>query len=578
MKVDLLEGFEYAKCLNLGFVGLIDLMPRLVFEGRKCDDAVVQAARVSFGQGIKTPEEDRNLIRYLFRHNHTTPLEMVEFKFHAKLPIFVARQWIRHRTACITGDTLLHFDLPGGIERKGNQLYTLSVDQIYERFQPTENKTRPDKQKYRYHKRDQVQGMMLRCLDEETREVIHTRIVDIWISGEKEVYELSFNGNIIKASADHLFLTNQGWKTLKEVAELEPICRILPGVKFSTIGPGFNTGVKAKFNKIDPETEEWLPVVGWENWYEISNQGRIRRYGQACKTLTVCRGKAVVSLNRPGIQETKQIHQLMCEAFYGECPEGEEICHEDGNGLNNSIDNLRYGTPKSNADDRVRDKATTKLKENLITPSIRFIGREITYDIEVSGPFHNFSAGGFVVHNSVNELSGRYSILKDEFYIPTEDNVRSQSVKNKQGGDQVSNSGVQFLEYLEQKCEQDYKEYEKWLGMGISKEQSRMCLPLNLYTEWYWKIDLHNLLHFLSLRCDSHAQYEIRVFADAMLDFVKRVAPVCYEAWNDYHHLREGMKLSRLEIEALRVGIFASENKREIEEWETKRRRLGLEP
>lgn len=82
-----------------GFVSLVDVMPRMIPEGSTCDYAIVQAARVSYGKGTKTPSDDRTLIRYLMRHRHTTPLEMVEMKFHISLPMFVARQWIRHRTA-----------------------------------------------------------------------------------------------------------------------------------------------------------------------------------------------------------------------------------------------------------------------------------------------------------------------------------------------------------------------------------------------------------------------------------------------------------------------------------------------
>ena len=87
------------KVLDHGFVALVDCMPRMAPEGKTADYAIVQAARVSYGEGTKQVNEDRGLVRYLLRHRHTTPFEMVEFKFHMAMPIFVARQWIRHRTA-----------------------------------------------------------------------------------------------------------------------------------------------------------------------------------------------------------------------------------------------------------------------------------------------------------------------------------------------------------------------------------------------------------------------------------------------------------------------------------------------
>jgi thymidylate synthase (FAD) len=275
------------ECLDKGFVRLVDVMPRLVPEDQKTSDvAVVQAARSSYGDGTKTVNEDRGLIRYLMRHTHTTPFEMVEFKFHCKMPIFVARQWIRHRTA------------------------------------------------------------------------------------------------------------------------------------------------------------------------------------------------------------------------------------------------------------------------------------------------------------NVNEVSGRYSILKDEFYLPDVDNIRQQSKVNKQGGDQKMDAltAAEFLTYLTQLSQSTYANYIAALDKGVTREQARMILPINLYTEWYWKIDLHNLFHFLAMRCDSHAQFEIQAFANAMLSLIQPIVPVAVEAWNDYHHYRGAMKLSRLEIDAIKkavsgmkVGRVDSDNKREQEEWEEKLKLLGLE-
>ena len=283
------------RCLDHGFVALVDAMPRLAPVGQTADFAIVQAARVSYGQGTKKVNEDRGLIRYLLRHRHTTPFEMVEFKFHVAMPIFVARQWIRHRTA------------------------------------------------------------------------------------------------------------------------------------------------------------------------------------------------------------------------------------------------------------------------------------------------------------NVNEYSGRYSVMPDRFYRPTLENVRKQSSSNRQGGDEkfVSGGGAAgegpaadgvktaqaFLDYLAE-SEALYQKYLKLTEEGVSRELARIGLPVSLYTEWYWKIDLHNLLRFLSLRMDSHAQEEIRVFATAMFDLIRPIVPHTVEAFEDYE--MHSVRLSRLEVEALRSaaagqgGALASENKREQAEWEAKRKMLGM--
>ncbi len=269
-----------------GFIALVDAMPRLVPEGKTADAAIVQAARVSYGQGTKRVNEDRGLIRYLMRHHHTTPFEMVEFKFHMAMPIFVARQWIRHRTA------------------------------------------------------------------------------------------------------------------------------------------------------------------------------------------------------------------------------------------------------------------------------------------------------------NVNEYSGRYSIIPDEFYKPTLDSVRKQSTTNRQGGserfgaeaDEVR-TAQDFVDYLA-KAESLYADYESLLERGVSRELARVGLPANIYTQWYWKCDLHNILHFLELRLDPHAQEEIRLYAEAMLALIEPIVPVTIEAFRDYR--LQALHLTRLEVEALKRHIEGGEptietkNSREREEWEQKRKRLGF--
>ncbi len=262
--------------LDHGFVALVDAMPRLVPEGKTGDFAVVQAARVSYGQGTKQVSEDRGLVRYLMRHRHSTPFEMVEFKFHVAMPIFVARQWIRHRTA------------------------------------------------------------------------------------------------------------------------------------------------------------------------------------------------------------------------------------------------------------------------------------------------------------NVNEYSARYSIVPDRFYRPSLDNVRKQSKSNRQGGDEPIEAGTaqDFLNLLE-KAEHLYQDYLHLSEQGVARELARMALPVSVYTEWYWKCDLHNIFHFLSLRMDPHAQLEIQAFARAMYELIKPIVPVACEAFEDYR--LNSVHLTRLEIEALRTGQpLATENKREQAEWDAKRARMGL--
>ena len=154
----------------------------------------------------------------------------------------------------------------------------------------------------------------------------------------------------------------------------------------------------------------------------------------------------------------------------------------------------------------------------------------------------------------VNEISGRYSVMASEFYIPAAEDIALQSDDNKQGRQNESVSAelakeVQDIISAEQ--ERIYETYTKLLDMGLARELARINLPLSLYTEWYWTMDLHNLFHFLRLRMDAHAQKEIRVYADAIFEIVKKITPMAAEAFEK--HLLTGISLSGSELEAVRT-------------------------
>jgi thymidylate synthase (FAD) len=161
-----------------------------------------------------------------------------------------------------------------------------------------------------------------------------------------------------------------------------------------------------------------------------------------------------------------------------------------------------------------------------------------------------FIARQWIRHRTanVNEYSARYSILDKEFYLPTKDQLASQSKSNRQGRGDVlqGKQAEEVLNILKDDATRTYDNYEKLLNerfdgtkideskTGLARELARMNLTLNTYTQWYWKTDLLNLLNFLFLRADDHAQYEIRVYAEKMLDTVKRWVPITYQAFMDY--------------------------------------------
>ena len=197
-----------------------------------------------------------------------------------------------------------------------------------------------------------------------------------------------------------------------------------------------------------------------------------------------------------------------------------------------------------------------------------------------------FVARQWIRHRTanVNELSARYSEMPDWFYEPAEELYTTQSAQNRQGGtgEQVAHAKEVAASFVKTQTD-SYEEYERYLGLDMRRELARVNLPVSLYTEWYWKIDLHNLLNFLKLRMDSHAQYEIRVFAEAMGDIVKEKVPMAWKAFEDYS--LESIRFTKLELEVLKKALKGEsvnlaehiKNKRERGECLEKFKTLGYD-
>jgi thymidylate synthase (FAD) len=150
-----------------------------------------------------------------------------------------------------------------------------------------------------------------------------------------------------------------------------------------------------------------------------------------------------------------------------------------------------------------------------------------------------FVARQWIRHRTarLNEISGRYSVMKDEFYLPAAETLRTQSTTNKQGRAEASvpaQEAEAMVREMEAGQREAYTRYQAMLDRDLAREVARITLPLSLYTEWYWQIDLHNLFHFLALRMDAHAQWEIRQYAKVMAAMARAVAPMAYEAFEQY--------------------------------------------
>jgi thymidylate synthase (FAD) len=187
-----------------------------------------------------------------------------------------------------------------------------------------------------------------------------------------------------------------------------------------------------------------------------------------------------------------------------------------------------------------------------------------------------FVARQWIRHRTanVNEYSGRYSEMRDEFYVPDLDQIRQQSTSNKQGrADEPfePDEAQRIREMMANAQQKLYSDYQDMLGSNLARELARINLPVSNYTEWYWKIDLHNLFHFLRLRMDDHAQYEIRAYGQAIASIVQAAVPIAYEAFEDYilyaqHFSAKELKLLAAHLKPIPDDVNA------LDEWGLKGR------
>jgi thymidylate synthase ThyX len=396
--------------LDKGFIELLDLMPHPA-SNISGDLAIVNAARVSFLGESKGDEKDKKLLFYLLRHRHTSPFEMVEFKFRVCAPLITFWHLVRHRTwnmnaQCLDGETEIIFDKPEQIEKGSFRVGSkLKLKDLFRHWDTWERK--------------RLQNMQLRTLDEESMLLTTARIGNVVDAGIKPGFRITTSeGNTIICSADHQFLFEDGWKTLRDA-----------------------TGLK------------------------VVNERAIWR-------------------------ELPQVHE---------------------------------------ARDRRNGKSTPHLVN--IT-NIEYVGERQMYDLVVDGDYPNFVANWFIVHNS-----GRYTEFdENDFYVP--DIWRKQSKDNKQASEgQVTDEENRVLtEKLLAHYETSYRLYEEALQTGVSREMARFFLPgFSVYYTWVVKVDAHNLMHFLKLRMANDAQYEIRVYAQAIYEhFFKPALPWTAEAFEEY--------------------------------------------
>jgi flavin-dependent thymidylate synthase len=332
------------------------------------------------------------------------------------------------------------------------------------------------------------------------------------------------DGKSIECTADHRFLFAKGWRSLREAVGLRASNgrAVWDAGEHSVYVNGHELGAVAPYRD-----RPWL-----NEQYNVLCR-RIEDIAQAADTSYHTIRKWLI---RHGLQE-------------GEC-------HPRVAG--NELDCVaRLGGPPVKAHWKRKPRSAwnklTTAKRALIVGFV-LVGELETYDLEVDGPFHNFIANGIVTHNSVNEYSTRYSVAIDAAQRTGAGEWRIQAAGNRQGsaGFLPEAEGA-VLSRKEDGLHADSRAlYEERLKAGVAREQARKDLPLSTYTEAYWKVDLHNLLHFLALRMDDHAQEEIRAYANVIgHEIVGKWCPMAWEAFLDYRV--NALQLSRLEAEVVRA-------------------------
>lgn len=165
---------------------------------------------------------------------------------------------------------------------------------------------------------------------------------------------------------------------------------------------------------------------------------------------------------------------------------------------------------------------------------------KVVFELHLKMPI--FVARQFVRHRtqSLNEVSARYSVLEDDFYTPDLSRFTYQDTKNRQGSSDIQiPEAAQAAEIIRAHSQGSYERYESLLELGVSREIARVVLPVNIYTAWYTTMNLRNMFNFLELRLDSHAQYEARVYAEAMLELIKPIAPIAVKSWMEINDIQE---------------------------------------
>lgn len=466
------------------------------------DSDVLWAARVStageqsLAELHKDPERSKGLINFLMRDRHGSPFEHNSMTFLISAPLFVFREFHRHRVGwCVTGDTEITTESVGA--RSGRTLRRVPIRDLYERWHHGVIDSRG-----RVRHLPSVRAQRVRVLNEDSLLFERAPLVDVIRSGVKEVITLrTETGETLRCTREHALFTNEGW------------------VKAGDLDPSHLLAVTGRRGHSAAPPVPATLRRGIDGWLAQVHQERVR----PVDTCHAC--GAVLEREHLVLDHLVPVAVDLAKAL--------------------DVTNLAPACRPCHRRRRAEERVLTRRRTTAGARFVRYervgdVREEMTYDLSVAGPWHNFLANGIVVHNSYNEESGRYRELAPVFYLPAEDRKLVQ--QGRPGKYQFVEGTAEQLELARSAMATSYRQaydtYQQMLRAGIAREVARAVLPLGLYSSMYATCNARSLMHFLSLRTQhemarvpSFPQREIAMVGELMEAEWARLMPLTHAAF-----------------------------------------------